>query len=520
MSRRALRRRAHGPDVRRFAGFAAALGGTVRATVAYMWTSIGRRARLGLRGVVLFALAVTACADASSVSETGSTSEDVQAHGDRRDPALAKSDRVGAEAEVWGRRVALHISDADNMVWASIDDGDPGDPVWLDRSWDGGENWDGKIGSTTIPKGGRSWRTMMFNVDDPNARRVGAARACAKASNRPDIACTPWLRSKVGTGTRADAAATAMMQMYDAKKGQWRVGWWNSANALTALADHVDATGDGAYRYAIATTYDRNKSNHFTNDYMDDTGWWGLAWVRAYDVTHDARYLEMAKRDADYLWSFHDGTCGGGVWWRDKKDYKNAITNELFVKLAASLHNRITGDTVYLDRGLRVWNWFEASGMINAQNLVNDGLDEKTCKNNGQVAWTYNQGVLLGGLVELHRATGDAKYLDRARVLADASTNDLGLNPDGILREPCESSADKCGADGPSFKGAFARNLGELDRALPNRPYRNYLKRQADAMFGRRTSLDQYGVHWAGPFDKFDASRQHSALDLLTAADW
>lgn len=40
--------------------------------------------------------------------------------------------------------------------------------------------------------------------------------------------------------------------------------------------------------------------------------------------------------------------------------------------------------------------------MINEQNLVNDGLTEDgSCRNNGQMEWRYNQGVVLGvgGLV-------------------------------------------------------------------------------------------------------------------------
>ena len=82
---------------------------------------------------------------------------------------------------------------------------------------------------------------------------------------------------------------------------------------------------------------------NFTNEYIDDTGWWGLAWVRAYDLTKDHKYLEMAKFDANYMYSYHDTKCGGGLYWKIDKKVKNAIPNELFIKLSASLHNRISG---------------------------------------------------------------------------------------------------------------------------------------------------------------------------------
>ncbi|WP_279582110.1 glycoside hydrolase family 76 protein [Fodinicola feengrottensis] len=432
---------------------------------------------------------------------------------------MAAGDRTPVNATVFGRQIVLHISDGDNMGWASIDNGDPTDEVWLDRSFDGGNSWSSgsKLGDTTIPTGQRGWRTLMYNVDDPANHGVGALRACGKAGNRSDIACTPWARSTVNAGTHADAAATALMQFYNNGTGLWNTtGWWNSANDLTALIDYSQRSGSTAYRYAIANTFDKNKGGNFTNDYMDDTGWWGLAWVRAYDLTGDSRYLDMARTDADYIYSFKDGTCGGGIYWRTQKDYKNAVTNELYIKLAAALHNRISGDTGYLAKATEIWNWFAASGMINGSHLINDGLDNSTCKNNGQTTWTYNQGIVLGGLVELNKATGNAGYLTTARQIADAATTSSVIAPNGILREPCEPSS--CGGDGPSFKGVFVRNLGELSRATGN-AYATFLGRQADSAYAHdRDGMDRYGLSWAGPLDSIDAARQHSALDAMTAA--
>jgi predicted alpha-1,6-mannanase (GH76 family) len=233
--------------------------------------------------------------------------------------------------------------------------------------------------------------------------------------------------------------------------------------------------------------------------------------VRMYDLTKDRQYLDIAKTDEAYIRTYWDDTCGGGVWWDiPGKTYKNAISIELYLKLLASLHNRIPGDTFYLARARQEWNWFRNTGMINDGNLVNDGLQTQS----GSCA-------SLGGLVELYKATGDRSLLARARKIANAVVTGPDLSPKGILTEPCEIPAngfDGCGNDGPAFKGIFVRNLAELDRAVPGHPYRGYLRAQAASMYAHdRNAQDQYGLSWAGPFDLANIGRQESAVSLLTA---
>jgi Glycosyl hydrolase family 76 len=441
---------------------------------------------------------------------------------DGRDAGLATADRVPVSSTLYGRVVKVHVNDTDAMAWASIESGQGGDQVWLDRSFDGGRTWTAgsRLGDTTVPAGSGGWRTGQFNVDEWSSNGVGALRACGKAGDRPELTCTAWTRSTWNAWDRRTAAATALMMRFDRATGLFDSnGWWTGANALTALINNGQRSGMTSYRYAIASTYDKQinaRQGQFRNEFLDDTGWWGLAWVAAYDVTGDSRYLNTARADADWMHSYWDTRCGGGVYWKTDRTVKNAIPNSLYIQLNAALSRRIGGDTVYRQRAQAGWSWFAGTGMLNGQNLVNDGLNLSTCKNNGDVTWTYNQGALINALVELNRLTGDAAALATARRIGDAMTASSYLSPGGILREPNEP--DACGGDGVSFKGAAIRGLGVLSTATGG-AYNAYLQRNADAAYANdRDSLDSYGSHWAGPFRGTNHGCQHSALDLLNAA--
>jgi predicted alpha-1,6-mannanase (GH76 family) len=482
--------------------------------------SIPRMRHVVARGVgFLFGLCTVLGVGVASAPAASANSTVCNIHCDARDPALAKGDRRPVSATVFSRRIVLHVSDPDDMTWASIEGGSPTDEVWLDRSWDGGQSWsDGsKLGDTFVPNGQQGWRTLMYNVDDPSSHRVGAVRACGRAGNRPAIACTSWARSSVDADTSAAAGATALMQFYSFGSGNWPSGWWQSANALTATIDYMTRSRRSTYSYVIAQTFNSLRNAHggnFTNEFLDDTGWWGLAWTRAYDYTGNHAYLQMAETDADHMARSWNGTCGGGVWWTtpaaNRAPYKNAITNELYLKLNAALHNRLAGDTLYLGRARAEWSWFRASGMINSQNLVNDGLNS-SCANNRGTTWTYNQGVVLGGLAELYTATGDGSLLATAGAIANAATSRLTVS--GILVDPCSAS---CGGDGSSFKGIFVRNLYELARKQGTSAYNGFMATQANSIMTRDSNSDaQCGYRWEGPLDSIDYARQQSCLDAL-----
>jgi len=317
----------------------------------------------------------------------------------------------------------------------------------------------------------------------------------------------------------ADAGMAALQNWYNSANGLFNTtGWWNSANALGSVIDYSRRTGTTTYTSDIANTFDKNASSNFLNYYYDDEGWWALTWVNAYDLTGDTRYLDMAKTIFQDMTTGWDSTCGGGVWWSKARSYKNAIPNELFLTLAARLHQRTHGDSgsgSYIDWANKEWTWFKNSGMINSSNLINDGLDS-SCKNNNGTTWTYNQGVILGGLSDLYKITGNPAYLMQAEAIADAATHTL-VNANGILVEPCEAGG--CGGDGPQFKGIFMRNLYYLFETSHKVQYLQFILNNVNSIWNNdRNASAQFGLHWAGPFDSADAARQSSAMDAVNAA--
>ncbi|MER7282504.1 glycoside hydrolase family 76 protein [Dactylosporangium sp. NPDC000244] len=415
-----------------------------------------------------------------------------------------------------GRTIALHI-DAAGMAWGAITNNRAGDEVWLDRSFDAGASWPGgsSLGRTT------SGRTNRFNVTDLTSLLYGGAiRACGRAVEGQNGACTAWARP---SSARLRAAADALMYSYDPYPAWYPSSWWNSAVALSTVIQYIRRTGDQTYTWAVKRTFDVNRvafpagarssdpvDGHFISRSIDDTAWWGLTWVDAYDLTHDQAYLNEAVTIANYVAGFWDtSTCGGGVWWDRERTYKNAVTIGLYLRLTAALHNRIAGDAAWLNKATTGWAWFQNSGMINSSNLVNDGLTS-ACANNGQTVWTYNQGLAIGAAMELYRATGNTAYQDAARRLGTAALGS-GLVRNGILTESCDPG-QSCDDNQKQFKGVFMRYLAEAGQ------FQTFADTQANSLWSTRDSLNRIGSRWAAPPSPPDWRTQASALSALLVA--
>jgi len=336
----------------------------------------------------------------------------------------------------------------------------------------------------------------------------------------------PSLTADTRLQNARDAVQT-LQTWYDPKTGLYRTtGWWNSANAMTVLIDFSRVSKSRNYNEVFANTFTAAQKTNpgFLNNFLDDEGWWALAWIDAYDLTRNEDYLFMSESIFADMAAAWDDTCGGGIWWSKDRNYKNAIANELFLSVAAHLANRTSGVTrrKYLAWGNEEWKWFQASGMINTTNLINDGLSRSAggnarsgCTNNGRTTWTYNQGVILGGLAELAAADHDPGLKQAAQKIAESAIAQLA-DANSILHDPCEP---KCGVDGVQFKGIFVRNLVLLDKGQHDKFYESFIEKNADALWeNARGPNFQLAERWSGPFDSANAASQTSALDALVGA--
>ncbi|KAG8526390.1 uncharacterized protein KY384_000384 [Bacidia gigantensis] len=321
--------------------------------------------------------------------------------------------------------------------------------------------------------------------------------------------------------SRTTAALKTLLKYYDQTTGLFSTtGWWNSANAITVLADFAiisPSLNTILIPLFSNTLTQAPKSPHgfpgFLNDFYDDEGWWALAFLRIYDVTNEDEYLEIAMAIFEDMTTGWGGPCGG-VWWNKRKEYTGAVENEVFLATAAGLANRTAkgekGEEeggkkrgYYKEWAVKQWKWFQGTGMINAKFNVNNGIDAANCKNDGGQVWTYNQGVILGALVELNVALPDEEYLDTAEKIAMAALEKM-TDQEGILHEPNEPDV---GADGAQFKGIFTeegvwRVCGEECREC-----------LAESGEG-----DDLGVVWSAKTEEATAATQSSACEALVAA--
>ena len=296
----------------------------------------------------------------------------------------------------------------------------------------------------------------------------------------------------------------------------WDSNYWPQAHALDVLVDAFLRTKDPFYLNIMnewLVGVRRANGNRWTNNFIDDMEWIGLAAFRAYKATGDVAFLTSCRE----VW---DGTTdnmddnngafgikkawtsagGGGLFWesRNNRHSKNACSNAPAAILAAFLYKEF-GDNEDLEWAKRIYSW-QKQHLFNATTgVVYDNLNTNTNVTQRDWIFTYNQGTFLGAALELYKITGETSYINDAVKAADYTIGALINSTDNILK----SEGDR---DGGLFKGIFIRYFLQLilsDGISDNTRLRyiTFLKNNGETLWLEGTNKEKvlFGTYWKTP---------------------
>ncbi|HRW20254.1 MAG TPA: glycoside hydrolase family 76 protein [Dermatophilaceae bacterium] len=247
--------------------------------------------------------------------------------------------------------------------------------------------------------------------------------------------------------------------------GPWHY-WW-LAHFIDCLVDEAqreraaghDERADRAETIAhqLLRTLRWRNVFRFVNHYYDDMAWLLLAAHRLDRLDGGLPVSPTRRRVAQtagrqlrtQVLSADTDDLGGGLYWNDHRDFKNVPATGP----AAIFFARI-GDT---ERARRLVDWLYANLHDPEQGLFLDGIriGPDGATTTVRDIYTYNQGTVLGALVEL----GDPISLRRASEL-------IGAVHDGLARPGSHLTLTTHGGhDGGLFTGITARYLAMAARS-------------------------------------------------------
>ena len=279
---------------------------------------------------------------------------------------------------------------------------------------------------------------------------------------------------------------------------------------VQARLDGRESYWDGGKRVRAYRSYPQTGDRYF-----DDNDWVGSDLVQHYLLTGSAIALDRAEGVFSYVQTGWQTNLPnrGGVRWVDASwnGDRGAASTAGFAKLGAHLYD-VTGRRTrsYLDWAQRSADW------VKQYLLAPSGLYSNAMRADGAVdptLWIYNQGVLVGMNVLLHRVTGTAGYLTEARRLADAT---LAFFSNGFTDPYYSAAGGGIGAYSGRgiFNAIFFRNLLLLHAVQPaytppgGVSYLQRIQAYADLAWGDPTVRDQ-----ATGLFKLDGGAQRSLLD-------
>ena len=152
--------------------------------------------------------------------------------------------------------------------------------------------------------------------------------------------------------------------------------------------------------------------------FYDDNIWIGLDFTDLYLLTGKKEYLSQAKMVWRFIESGTDDKLGYGIYWcEQKKNGKNTCSNAPGSVYASKLF-LATGDSSYLQAGIRLFEWTKENLQDPADGLY---FDNKSLNGEiGRAKFAYNSGQMMQAAALLYQITKQKSYLEDAQNIAEA----------------------------------------------------------------------------------------------------
>jgi hypothetical protein len=364
---------------------------------------------------------------------------------------------------------------------------------------------------------------------------VGVAPAAAQScsSTMSTDACNAYLGAQEFIGTN-DGSPVA----WNPSTGLWGNGtgpyWWQSAIGVSTLARYGQRTGElqSPINTVLTGTYRANDQSNFTNNYMDDTAWWGLGWLAAAqyelyvrgDQTDASNFLNVAQKDANYI--AQQGTvCGGIPWSVSPESPPHTISQATYIALTAGLSHFLNASgpfqntrraKTYLRNAQSAWNWLASSGLVDTSSgkVTYDSIaSTSNCQGFAGGPVTYTQGEVADALVQLGSAAGNSAYYgDAAKFLnwaitppsqfvCDNTDNNSSTSVPActgdflMLQDRCEIYSINCSAnsneaDITAFKAIVMQGMSDYASVTGDSQFNTFIQDQPTAIIDNQ---DWYG---------------------------
>ena len=275
--------------------------------------------------------------------------------------------------------------------------------------------------------------------------------------------------------------------------------FWSDAEIIETFIDAYEQTGDKTYLgYAETTAKNsfldagRPFASWESNPYNDDIAWGAIAMCRLYQNTGKLRYLTIAKRNFDMMFSRGwSEDLGGGLLGNMEDPVNKASCVQCPSAIAACLLGKYLRCDDYYEKAVRIMDWTikelfdHEDGRVYDLYWITDGHKD---------TWnfTYTQGTFIGACMYLHEKYGDEKYLEYADLAEYYTMHTMGHNSEGIFDWERRNEFD---IDG--FKGILTRWLYRYSRYTADFEAFAWLQRHADAAYRHRNSQNIIWTDWA-----------------------